>query len=152
MTNDHASAIKAGPSPQPGKKYFTVDEANRALPYVSRIVADVIATYGEVAELRHQLEADDEANARSADAEREYQGRMDRLSSLVDELQGAGVELKDFEKGLIDFPAVFEGREVLLCWHQGETTVSHWHELDAGFAGRQSVELLKESADESSAS
>ena len=143
MSQEHASAMKTGPSPQAGKKYFTVDEANRALGYVSRIVDDVVAAYEQVVALRRQLEAADE-DTDTGDQEREYDTQMDRLSDLVDELQNAGVELKDFEKGLVDFPAVFEGREVLLCWHKGETQVDHWHEVDAGFAGRQPVEMLRE--------
>jgi hypothetical protein len=55
-----------------------------------------------------------------------------------------GVELKDFERGLVDFPALHQDREVLLCWHRGEDEIAFWHELDAGFGGRQSVELLRE--------
>lgn len=145
MTHEHSSAMKAGPAPQPGKKYFTVDEANRALPYVSRVVADVVAVHGQVLELRQHIESSD-ADAEDVANQRAYDERMERLSDLVEELQGAGVELKDFEKGLIDFPAVFEGREVLLCWHQGEDQVTHWHEVDAGFAGRQPVELLAETS------
>jgi len=141
MASEHASATKTGHTPQQGKKYFTVNEANRALPYVSRIVDDIVAAYEHVVELRQQLEAtgDDEA---VSDEQREYERQMERLGTLVDELQDAGVELKDFEKGLIDFPAVFESREVLLCWHQGEDAVTHWHEVDAGFAGRQDVAQL----------
>jgi hypothetical protein len=78
--------------------------------------------------------------------EREYEQAMDRLSQLVDELHRVGVELKDFEKGLVDFPAWHEGREILLCWKQGEAEVAYWHETDAGYAGRQSVKTLQEPA------
>jgi hypothetical protein len=73
---------------------------------------------------------------------------MDHLSELVDELRVVGVELKDFEKGLVDFPAVHEGREVFLCWHWGEDKVQTWHEIDAGYAGRQDVALLKQTPDD----
>jgi hypothetical protein len=51
-----------------------------------------------------------------------------------------GIELKDPEQGLIDFRSIREGREVYLCWKLGEERVSHWHEIDAGFAGRQALE------------
>ncbi len=116
------------------------------LPYVSRIVTDVMAAYQQVTQLRRQLEGSPES-ANVAQLERDYETQMQRLSDLVDELHSAGVELKDFEKGLIDFPAIFEGREVLLCWHEGEPQVDHWHEVDAGFAGRQSVALLADAAE-----
>jgi hypothetical protein len=129
---------------EPGKKYFTVAEANQALPYVSRIIEDVTAAYQRIVELRRQLErAEPGANE---EVEREYEQTMDRLSKLVDELHDVGVELKDFEKGLIDFPAWHEGREILLCWKQGEEEVGYWHETDAGYAGRQSVQVLQEPA------
>jgi hypothetical protein len=126
---------------QPGKKYFSVAEANRALPYVTRIVDDVVDIYDQIVTLRRKLERYPDT-IESIDAERAYEQAMDRLSGLVDELHDVGVELKDFEKGLVDFPALHDDREVLLCWHKGEAKVNHWHEVDAGAAGRHSVETL----------
>jgi hypothetical protein len=64
---------------------------------------------------------------------------QERLAEYVHELNGLGIQLKDFYTGLVDFPCWMEGREVLLCWKQGEPGVDHWHELDAGFAGRQKL-------------
>jgi hypothetical protein len=142
MAAQKALATRRSPASTPklGKKYFSVDEANRALPYVTRIVADITAAYGRIVELRRLLEKEPLQGV--AELEREYDGAMDRLSSLIDELHVVGVELKDFERGLVDFPAVHDGREVLLCWKRGETAVSHWHEVDAGLAGRQPVTSL----------
>jgi hypothetical protein len=128
---------------KPGKKYFTVAEANRSLPYVARIVEDLSACYGQVKEFRRRMEAAAGREGREQ-LEAEYERSMDQLSGLVDELQQVGVELKDFEKGLLDFPAVHAGREIYLCWHRGERSVETWHELDAGFAGRQDVAILKQ--------
>ena len=54
------------------------------------------------------------------------------------------MELKDYQTGLIDFIGRHEGRDVYLCWKLGEEQITHWHELNAGFAGRQPVETLKE--------
>ncbi|HEX7008916.1 MAG TPA: DUF2203 domain-containing protein [Phycisphaeraceae bacterium] len=136
-------------TPKPGKKYFTVAEANRSLPYVSRIVEDIVLTYGQVVQIRHELQQRGQqpgSGTASEELEATYDELLDRLSDLVDELCCVGIELKDFEKGLIDFPALHEGREVLLCWRRGEHEVAHWHEVDAGFAGRQSVKLLSEAA------
>ena len=64
---------------------------------------------------------------------------MDRLNDLMAELTDIGCQLKDIQAGLIDFPAEFEGRPILLCWKAGEESVGHWHEVDAGFSGRRPV-------------
>ena len=71
---------------------------------------------------------------------------MDRLSDLIDELREVGVDLKDFQKGLVDFPALYEDREVQLCWKKGEDQIEYWHEADAGYAGRQATELREPGA------
>ena len=141
MAVKHAAA-RAARGPKPGKKYFTVEEANQALVYVQRVVEDVTASYAQIVRLRRQLEAEP-AHVGAADMEREYDAAMDRLSGYIDELHDLGVELKDFEQGLIDFPSLFEGREVLLCWCRREPTITHWHEVDAGFAGRRPVSQLR---------
>jgi hypothetical protein len=59
------------------------------------------------------------------------------LHVIARELQAADVVVRDLRTGLVDFPAVREGREVYLCWMAGEPEVAHWHELDAGAAGRR---------------
>ena len=125
------------------RKRFSIDEANRALPYVQRVVDDVVEVYGHIVELRRRLE-DLGAGDAALELERQYEHAMDRLGDLVDELHLVGVELKDFEKGLVDFPAACAGREVLLCWQRGEKRVAHFHELDAGYADRQPVDALCE--------
>ena len=135
------NAVSMPEAPQSGKKYFSVEEANRALPYVSRIVSDVTVVYGRIVEIRRQLESQHPVPG-AAELERAYDDAMDRLSNLIDELHEVGVELKDFEKGLVDFPAIHDDREVLLCWKRGEEAITHWHEIDAGFAGRHPVSLL----------
>lgn len=123
------------------KKLFTLDHANRALPYVVRVVDDISEVYGRIIELRKRADA---PGGPDTEAEREYEQMMDRLGELVDELHAVGVELKDFELGLVDFPAIHQGREVLLCWKRGEPSIEHWHELDAGLSGRQPVSILDE--------
>jgi hypothetical protein len=125
-------------TPKKGRKYFSLAEANRALPYVSRVVTDITACYRTAVELREHIE-----HPRPEDLteklQSDYDRSMDHLGHLMEELQLVGVELKDFESGLLDFPAIHEGREVYLCWHAGETHVQAWHEIDTGFAGRQDI-------------
>ena len=78
------------------------------------------------------------------DTAEQLQDQLQEISfertEFIDELQGLGIELKDPNVGLIDFPAMLEGRVVYLCWRLGEGEISHWHELESGFAGRQPVE------------
>jgi hypothetical protein len=140
MATKPQTQLQAYEAADPAKRYFTVDEANRALPYVRRVITDVREVYQQIVSLRRNLE---QQHGRSADPlEREYEQAMDRLSYLVDEVHAVGAELKDFERGLVDFPAQHEGRDILLCWHAGEDRVDHWHELENGYAGRRSVALL----------
>jgi hypothetical protein len=140
-TNASATTLVRGA--KPGKKYFSIDEANRSLSYVSRVVEDLTGCYGRVVDFRRRIESPTGRENREH-LEAEYETEMDRLSELVDELQHVGVELKDFEKGLLDFPALHDGREIYLCWHRGEKKVCTWHEVDAGYAGRQDVAALSE--------
>ncbi len=124
------------------KKLFDVDEANRTLPLVSRIVRDIVDVNTQMrdAHLQAQRLVED---GDSEQAEK-CQDRMQELSyqrdEFVDELQRLGIELKDPNLGLIDFPAMLDGRIVYLCWKLGEEKISHWHELTAGFGGRQPVD------------
>jgi len=62
-----------------------------------------------------------------------------QVRGLLSAVQEMGVVVKDIDRGLVDFPAVMDGREVYLCWQLGEESVGYWHELDAGFPGRQSL-------------
>jgi len=142
--------MPANPSPivapiDESKKYFTLDEASRALPYVQRVVHDICQSYRQAVSLQQKMEfpLPDQDTQRLRD---EYETIMARLNELVDELTLVGAELKDYDKGLVDFPAVHEGREVLLCWKMGEEAIDHWHEVDAGYSGRQPVTMLDNGA------
>jgi hypothetical protein len=134
----------------PGKKYFTVQEANATLPLVRAIVKDITALAHELRDRHQRLgrsrSGHDQRGAPSAAHQEEIQHAQEaleqareRLGEFERELLQLGVELKDYFAGLVDFPAWMDGREVYLCWRQGETDVSHWHELEAGFAGRQKL-------------
>jgi hypothetical protein len=124
------------------RKYFTVDEANRSLPYVRRIIEDIRATYQRAVHLQQKLDEPMQQEILEA-VQVDYEEAVDALNRFVEELHTVGVELKDYELGLIDFPALAEGREVYLCWRRGEDRVNAWHEVDAGFAGRKDLATLK---------
>jgi hypothetical protein len=131
---------------RPGKKYFTLAEARRALPLIKRIAADVQAAQAERLRLHGELSAG-LARLTALQQDRlqtQFERATDRLEAYIEELNKIGVDLKDPTRALLDFPAHFGGREVLLCWKADEETITHWHELDDGFAGRKPVALLKE--------
>ena len=135
------SDIEMRHPPEAERRYFTVEEANQALPYVSRIAQDIQGSYREAAKLQERLDHD----APPDDVEQirgDYEQAIGRLNRYVEELHEVGVELKDYEAGLVDFPSLHEGREVCLCWRTGEAKIQAWHEPHAGFAGRQDIANL----------
>lgn len=129
-------------------KLFTVEQANAVLPLVRAITADLVNLSREVMERRERLTllagrrnapATDPYAQELAQIEEELDKDNQQLQAYVDELRELGVEPKSGPDGLIDFPTLMDGRIVFLCWKFGEPEVMHWHELEAGFAGRQSL-------------
>jgi hypothetical protein len=132
------------------KKYFTVEEANATLPLVRAITRDIAELAQALRERHERLTRLHSAGGRHASlseahdeellqVQQEFERGQERMEEYVAELTQLGIELKDHFTGLVDFPSLREGREVYLCWRLGEPEVEHWHELDAGFAGRQKL-------------
>ena len=130
------------------RKLFTVEQANAALPLVRAITTDLARMSREVLERRERLAllsagrgsgAKDLYSEELAQIEEELDKDSEQLQTYVDELVALGVEPKSGPEGLVDFPAMMDDRIVFLCWKLGEPEVLHWHELDAGFMGRQSL-------------
>lgn len=119
---------------------FTVEQANRMLPLVRRIVEDIVSHYADWQQVVGEFEVATATMGTSGRA-LELQRAAERLASdiehFVRELRDLGVEFKGFDLGLVDFPSERDGRPVLLCWKLNEPSVAYWHELEAGFAGRQ---------------
>ena len=121
------------------EKYFTVEEANALLPELRDLLL-------QLKTLRDQLVVSWEqampvlraapTNGGGKEAH-PYLTDLYHLNSRIRQLAQTGVQLKDVERGLVDFPAWREDREVFLCWRLGEEQVSYWHELETGFAGRK---------------
>jgi len=143
--------------PAQQKKYFTVTEANATLPLVRAIVRDISELARELDELQDRVErchsvAGDLTEAHTEEVQNmvaEIERGHEQMSQYVEELTGLGVELKDFRTGLVDFRCWVGNREVYLCWRLGEPELRFWHELDAGFAGRQELIGLRGQASES---
>ena len=121
-------------------KIFTVAEANELLPLVRGILAKIqrahkrIYSYREAA--KSAADGAEQGGGGFADGPR-YARFLIELTAQTNELEGLGVQLKDFERGLVDFPSLRDGRVVLLCWQIGEgDEVEWWHDVEEGFAGR----------------
>jgi len=78
-----------------------------------------------------------------AELEAELEAVGSEIERCLAQLDDAGVQVKDLDSGLLDFPARHEGREILLCWRVGEDRVAYWHGIDEGFAGRKPIEQVE---------
>lgn len=125
-------------------KTFTRAEAEELLPTVEPILRDICQWRVELAgveerlaQLRAKAMGNGHAHPREDDDPRAEARRLGRqIAEAVAMINGLGVEVKELETGLIDFPSLRDGRIVYLCWRLGEGRIAWWHEVDAGFAGR----------------
>ena len=127
-------------------RYFTVGEANAAVdelrPVVERMVDHrrrLVAARGARGTLTEQAGSNggDLTPTDFADAEGEVELQATALAACVEEIQAAGALVKDLDEGLLDFPSLRDGEEVLLCWRLGEGEIEYFHGTDEGFAGRK---------------
>jgi len=129
-------------------KIFTLDEAERTLPLVRRIVIDLQHEYAlwrsavGAFELASAGASVDHPPPEVAVAEREVALQAERVATLLAELEAIGCVAKGIDAGLVDFYALRDDQLVYLCWQVGEPRISHWHPLDAGFDGRQGIDHL----------
>ena len=128
------------------ERHFTPEEANELLAEVRPVAEELVARRRELAVTtarRARLVARIAGNGGDFDPqepralEEELEREATAIVRCVERLEGLGVLVKDLDRGLVDFPALRGGEEVLLCWQVGEEQVAHWHGLDEGFAGRK---------------
>lgn len=123
-------------------RLFTVEEANDLLPVVRPKLEEIRARYASNAALRGSLKLAATAAADSGGGGLRggttYVKSLYKIGKLTTEIDELGVQLKDYSRGLIDFPSERNGQIVLLCWQLGEDSrIEWWHEIEAGFAGRK---------------
>jgi hypothetical protein len=121
-------------------KLFTLQEANALLPSVRIILAKIQRAHRKLVHYREEAKkaaAAAEQGGGGIESGVAYAALLTELTVQLSELETLGVQLKDFERGLVDFPSLRDGRVVLLCWQLGEgDELEWWHDVDAGFAGR----------------
>jgi len=131
-------------------RHFTPEEANAALPGVRLLVERMVEhrrAHVEALERQEELEGRIRGNgggippAQLADTAAEVERHARELARAVDDIVELGVEVKDLDEGLVDFPALHRGETVLLCWQLGEDEIGYWHSVEAGFAGRRPLPL-----------
>ncbi len=129
---------------------FTLSEAQTLLPVVESLLRRAQAAGARTSELEREMQELSrrifmaggmhvdvaQAARRRAEREKTLQEARDTLA----EMEEIGVQVKDLEKGLLDFPSVMEGQDVLLCWKQGEGEIGYWHTAEDGFAGRKPLD------------
>jgi hypothetical protein len=122
-------------------RLFTVEEANALLPSVRGMLARIQRAHARVLdshEAAKQAAEGAQFGGGGMKGGGAYVATLLGLAELVVQVETLGVQIKDYERGLIDFPAMRDGRVVLLCWQLGEGDhLAWWHDLEAGFAGRQ---------------
>ena len=124
--------------------YFTLEEANIVLQAIRPLMDEVQTIHQEIIARKPEIWP---AIRRSAGnggnpALSKLAQSFDRLDELLHQIQATGALVKDIDTGLVDFPALRAGQEVYLCWKYGEEKIEYWHEIEAGFAGRQSIEYF----------
>jgi hypothetical protein len=120
-------------------KVFTLTEARSLIPRLRRLLASVIAGRERLLDLRVEIDLAREKAEMGGGSPfgAAYLSHLIKFSEAVQEIEYLGVLVKDFRTGLVDFPYELDGRIVYLCWRPDEDEIEWWHEVDAGFAGRQ---------------
>ncbi len=131
------------------KRLFTLEQANKTLPLVRHIVDEIQREYCRLVdqvELLQRLEANGASSIDTSHLEelRPLRQESDNAKAAIircaQELESIGAILKGPMDGLVDFPAMRDGKVVYLCWKAGEESIQHWHEIETGFTGRTTIE------------
>jgi len=134
------------------QRFFTVDEANELLPYLTEKLKEcdrILVEIRSVSELTEDMEwywgesINEESNPDREEylkLEKEKKSRIERWNGAVREIEKLGVFLKNPDLGLVDFYSIREEQVVFLCWQRGEPEIRYWHTLEGGFAGRRPLE------------
>ncbi len=130
-------------------RHFTLQEAEELLPRIEQLIRTAVEARSEAAGHEGALERVTSritymggVEIDPADyAQRKWLKRSAEvaLQQAAEEIHAAGVLIKDIEIGLVDFPALLDGREVLLCWKLGEPRIDHWHGVEEGFGSRKPI-------------
>jgi hypothetical protein len=122
-------------------RHYTLEEATELLPRVAGLVERIRAARNRLGdrEAREALSEAGPTNGGGTPGRTVSEGFLELRDSIL-ELRELDVVLRDIERGLLDFPSLRDGREIYLCWQEGEEAIGFWHEPEAGFAGRRPLD------------
>jgi hypothetical protein len=122
------------------ERHFTREEANTLLPRLTDLLNQLREAKDELTDTEaHEALAEAAPTNGGGDQGRQVGVAFLEVRSLLEALEQSGIVLRDIDRGLVDFPAVIDGREVYLCWELGEGDVGFWHDLDGGYGGREQL-------------
>ena len=123
-------------------KYFTLQDANEALAAIRPLMEEIQKIRQAILARKPEVwpVVERAAGNGGSQAASKLVKEFERLDALVHQIQATGALFKDINLGLLDFPALKDGREVYLCWKYGEEEIAFWHEIEAGYAGRLSID------------
>jgi hypothetical protein len=122
-------------------RHYTLEEASELLPRVAALIERMRVARGQLGdrEAREALSEAGPTNGGGSTGRTVSEGFLELRDSMM-ELRELEVVLRDLDRGLLDFPSLRDGREVYLCWQEGEDAIGFWHEPDAGFGGRRPLD------------
>jgi len=122
--------------------FYDIDEANARIPHVRELLTQLRDERDALIRLRDRSQEPDADEDERRRIHLRMQGIVDQMQAAVVRIDDWSITLRDIQSGLIDFPALVNGRQVCLCWQLGEDEVEWWHELADGFAGRKHLTEL----------
>lgn len=133
-------------------KILSLEETNRMLPLLRQIVRDIMEHWNLIIAKRAELESIEKGTPVTAagpevklqEVKQELNYLIDKINQYIKEVEGLGCFVEEFKRGIINFPSLYHGRKIFLCWHPGEEHVAFWHELDETFADRIKIKDKRE--------
>jgi hypothetical protein len=123
------------------ERHFTREEANALLPQLTALLAQLRESRDELTDVAaHEALADAAPTNGGGEEGRQVGIAFLEVRRLLETVEQAGIVLRDIDRGLVDFPALIDGREVYLCWELREDEVGYWHDLEGGYGGREPLE------------
>ena len=132
------------------ERHFTIDEANRMIPWLEKQLLELVSVMEKLEDLDRnhddilqKVRSNGHSNSYSktkkdmSENRKQTDSLAERLKFLIEEIEDLGIILRDPTQGLVDFPSLSDSREIYLCWLPGEDRIKFWHEITAGFSGRQ---------------